>query len=71
VTEAMQNGGTDKGKSPGILEIPGLFLAEKERFELQGKCVIWILYIKIHANMSKNSVLIYQTVIIRDNTVVA
>ena len=26
--------GTDKGKSPGILMIPGLFTAEKERFEL-------------------------------------
>ncbi len=33
----MQNGGTDKGKSPGILEIPGLFLAEKERFELSNR----------------------------------
>ena len=28
------NLGGNKGKSPGILEIPGLSLAEKERFEL-------------------------------------
>ena len=33
----MQNGGTDKGKSPGILMIPGLFTAEKERFELSNR----------------------------------
>ena len=47
------------------------FLAEKERFELRGKPEIWECCTKLSTNKSNISVAKYQTVIIRDNPVVA
>ena len=61
----------NKEESPGTLEIPGLSLAEKERFELRENNENWYYFIKLCADQSKNFVLIFQTVIIHENPVVA
>ena len=46
------NLGGNKGKSPGILEIPGLSLAEKERFELRDSRATWYYSTIVCANTS-------------------